>query len=469
MDSGFNEAYRITRKIPKKNPPPSISITSTSSSSGTESDSLAGDDPTYCPKPELSPLNGSNTFPRCNETRKIQNINIELPIRPFPDPTPVVTAAHKKPTSPRTLYTKTKNFEMSEDVNSTCSTHGSTTSSQEHTYTSFLIADVEPGGVKTRVEVYAGLDSGNSSDDEAPPRCSPTPNTRFFASQKKSTELERIVQINRSDSGNRSLIQEIIGELDRSIAENRSVSGGGPLEADSRHFVKGLVSALEKNYIDWNYDGEVGEDSDDSDLAKSTSISFKSYDSADELPTSPLPQLQVACSSQGEESEQSEEDEEVYWIQNKIRQLPRTSSRLSMLSRGSGASSLGRNSPGLSPIKIKDQQRREEWLQQQNRAWAGTNNNNNPRAAEKASSRQRLFRIDETGVGDSGYSDRSGTTATKTPTGDGSDSDDRRSSPTTSGSSRATSQASTSPTGYGNIGFIESRSSGPYVLKSFMV
>ncbi|XP_011500912.1 PREDICTED: uncharacterized protein LOC105364631 [Ceratosolen solmsi marchali] len=412
---GLNQTYRITRKLPKKGMDPCISITP--SSSGTDSDTPQHDAipirSAKIVKPRTPLLRPSNTFPRISPSRKIENINIVFS-KPFPTE-PSVDAQQQKPqerqqqplqSNPKTVYTMTKNIEMRREETVSVAPDEADCSGNNHA--SFLIAEVEPCGVTTRVRVFAGLDD-TSEEEEPVDRSTPSPNTRFFNSSKKSTELERMVQNGRRESGSR-LIQEIIGELDRSIAEGRSSFGHESLD-----FARSLIQPP-KQRVDSEADvGEEEDDDDleledrrcccssnssDSDIAKSTSISYKSSDSEG---TTPLPQSE-------------EEDEDVYWIPSKIVQLPRTSSLLSMLSRGSSRSgrTSGRNSPGLSPIR---REKPDDWLQlqqqqqQQPRGFGTTYTTRNDKVS------RQLFRIDEAiGVIDSGYSDRSGAASSRTAT-----------------------------------------------------
>ena len=168
----------------------------------------------------------------------------------------------------------------------------------------------------------------------------------------------------------------------------------------------------------------------------------RSYESSEE-PTTPLPQLlPITGGDLADDEAEVEEaaaatpaaEEDIYWIPSRVRQMPQTSSRLSMMSRGSGRSSLGStgwNSPGLSPIK-----RREE-APSRKAAWGSTY-------------RRQLFRIDETIIIDSGYSDRSGAASSRTATAS-----TRRSTP--------------APSPF--IAELEERLArpGPYVLKSILV
>lgn len=411
-----------------------------------------------------------------SRSRKIQNINIVFS-HPFPAqnerlqldvPTTPPSVSQQEATSstPKTVYTITKNFDLRRESG----TNTSNVTSNKKTHTSFLIADVEPSGVTTRVQVFAGplsSDSG-SSDEEQPRRCAPSPHTRFFTSAKKSTELEKIVQTRRTESG--SLIQKIIDELNRSsssVADNRSLLTGGsePLSPEAQRFVKSMVNALEQSCYSSSSSDEEDEDrqsnnSSDSELAKSTSISFKSYDqdSADDQATiSPLPTGEY-CSS----GDDFAEEEKEYWIPcYKNRQMPRTSSQMSNCSNRSGRRS-GRSSPGLSPIKREAN--REDWQHQKHdNNWGMTYT-----ARESKTPSRQLFRIDETGVGDSGYSDRSTcASSSRTATMNSEHSSRRSSSPAPS------SSASSSPTilhaSYESSKVPLMSRSGPYVMKSFFV
>ncbi|XP_003426355.1 uncharacterized protein LOC100678316 [Nasonia vitripennis] len=372
-----------------------------------------------------SPLNNSNSFPRASRSRRIENINIVFP-------QPLTETAPSAP--PKTVYSKTKNFDL-QQRDAGQSESQSPSSNKSHA--SFLIADLEPSGLTTRMQVFAGpltSDSG-SSDEEQSRRGASSPHSRFLSSAKKSTALERIVQSRRTESGG-GLIQKIIDELSRS---------SGPEAQD-------LVASMADYARSEEKEEEEEEDqrsivSSDSELAKSTSISFKSYDldSADEHPSSPLPALSSAgeyCSS-GEEEEEEEEEDRVYWIPcYKNSDMPRTSSQMSNCLSRSGRRS-GHSSPGLSPIK------REDWLQKHADIWASSCN---ARETTKASWRQ-LFRIDETGVGDSGYSDRSATL------GSGRSSSGRSSSPAYS------SSVSSTPT----LQRSSLYESGPYCMRSIFV
>ncbi|XP_011306460.1 uncharacterized protein [Fopius arisanus] len=228
----------------------------------------------------------------------------------------------------------------------------------------------------------------------------------FIMSKNKSTAMEKIIKKKRVGDS-QSLIQDIIEELQekcRSSPQRTYTSPG------SRNFVRKLVRVLEKSDIyednsDGNREAEAysSEDNSDADIksvASSTSLSFKDSDSGSESgPRSPTlssePDYDWMAKAKDEEKklkeEEEEEEESVFWVPVK-KSLPRSSSLISMMTNS------GR-SPSISPIRVQRRVRNFQW--NAGDTWGSSYQRT------KRQLHPRLFRIDESGVVDSGYSDRS--------------------------------------------------------------
>ncbi|XP_015126999.1 proteoglycan 4-like [Diachasma alloeum] len=235
-------------------------------------------------------------------------------------------------------------------------------------------------------------------------------NLAFIVSKKKSTAMEKIIKKTRT--GEMSLIQDIIEELQEKCRSSPQPTYTSP---GSRKFVRKLVRALESTDTDEDENGYVncksetetcssegGSDADIKSAASSTSLSFKESDSGSEgEPRSPTlssePDYDWMINAKKEEKlkEEEEDEESVFWVPVK-KSLPRTSSMLSMIT----TSGSGRQSPCISPIRVQHGARTFQWGNSCD-SWGNTYRQS------KSQLPKRLFRIDESGVIDSGYSDKS--------------------------------------------------------------
>ncbi|XP_034196310.2 uncharacterized protein LOC117611922 isoform X2 [Osmia lignaria lignaria] len=225
-----------------------------------------------------------------------------------------------------------------------------------------------------------------------------SPCTRFLNSNRKSTELENVVR-SKHLTREKGVVQGLIGVLAEKVNQSTLPRQKQVAEVN-RNFVKKVVSALEnadrsKNeqvpktrMISANED--TGSGSDSEFKSYTTSVSLKDTDSSDSDQRTPSPK-----SDEDNRFDYSymtttsihQDDDSVYWIPVSRCKLPRTSSLISIMSRLSGNG----HSPCVSPI-------RSEHEEQQ--TWGVT-------YRRTSSLSKKLFRIDETVVIDSGYSDKS--------------------------------------------------------------
>ena len=233
-----------------------------------------------------------------------------------------------------------------------------------------------------------------------------SPCSRFMNSRRKSVDLEHMVRSElpgRENTVVRGIIEVLTEKVNKpSIPRQTEVAGL------NQSFVKQLVHALETGGevsvagMAGRKDSTTEDDSCSESCATSTSL--KDTDSSsdseqrsailrsdEESLTSDSTYTATTKGSQGDRTPQPEVDS-VYWIPVSRCKLPRSSSLLSMMSRLSGNG----QSPCVSPIRSDSEA--ESWqMPEQGGTYRKTSN---------ALSR-KLFRIDETTVIDSGYSDRS--------------------------------------------------------------
>ncbi|CAK9824967.1 hypothetical protein ANTRET_LOCUS3055 [Anthophora retusa] len=236
-----------------------------------------------------------------------------------------------------------------------------------------------------------------------------SPYTRFTNSKRKSTDLENVVK-SKQPPKEKSVIQGLIGTLTEKLSRS-SLSHQNESTKINHNFVRKLVNALEKGDLSEAEDlmstrrNSMNEEDSASEYeAKSctTSASPKDTDSSSDsdhrssnlrnsmdntFTDDTLEMKQVLNAGQ----ETFEDDDSVYWIPVSRCKLPRTSSLLSMMSR---LSSNGL-SPCISPISSET-----EVDNSQKVAWGATFH-------RRAGISRKLFRIDETTIIDSGYSDKS--------------------------------------------------------------
>ncbi|CAL7945343.1 unnamed protein product [Xylocopa violacea] len=191
-------------------------------------------------------------------------------------------------------------------------------------------------------------------------------------SKRKSTGLEKKVKSKQSVR-EKSLVQEIIESLSEKV--NESTQPGRNQNVDvNQNFVKQLVDALEK-----------------SDIRRMENLAQERYSVTEEDSSSEseMKPRVVSPFPRETDSRSSPEDDSVYWIPVSRCKLPRTSSVLSMRSNFSSNC----QSPCLSPI----------------------NSESEITYRKSSAISKKLFRIDETVIIDSGYSDRSDRSATASP------------------------------------------------------
>ncbi|XP_053975574.1 muscle M-line assembly protein unc-89-like [Hylaeus volcanicus] len=228
-----------------------------------------------------------------------------------------------------------------------------------------------------------------------------SPCTRFLSSNQKSTALEKIVK-SKQPSRDKSAVREIIEMLTEKLRESSSSRQNGPVEMNHR-FVKKVVDILEKggdlSVVEETSNErkpDVLESCSESDKSSVTSSSSKETDSSSDSDqrssrtdrTFSYGTMETSKSMDEQKTRQQEDS--VYWIPVSRCKLPRTSSLLSLTSKLSATG----QSPCVSPI------RSESEAGDRLAPWGATYGRTNALS-------RKLFRIDETIVIDSGYSDRS--------------------------------------------------------------
>lgn len=237
-----------------------------------------------------------------------------------------------------------------------------------------------------------------------------SPCTRFLCSRRKSTELENVIRSKQSAARENTVVQGIIETLVQKV--NKSSSRQKKIMGVNQNFVKKLVDALEKgktldvDVSTMKKEEDIGSGSESEGKSCETTTSLKDTDSNSDSDHRPgelrSDEHDRTFDSEGSMIRKlSEEEDSVYWIPVSRCKLPRTSSLLSMMSK---LSTHGQ-SPCVSPIRSDNEADTSQTV-----AWDGTFRKTNvlPR---------KLFRIDETTVIDSGYSDksdRSGTSGSMT-------------------------------------------------------
>lgn len=232
-----------------------------------------------------------------------------------------------------------------------------------------------------------------------------SPCSRFMNSRRKSVDLEHVVRSKLPDREN-TVVRGIIEALTEKVSKP-SFPRQTEVAGVNQNFVKQLVNALENGGevsvagMAGRKDSTTEDDSCSESCATTTSLkdTNSSSDSEqrsatlrsdEESLTSDSTETGTTKGSQDDRKPQPDEDS-VYWIPVSRCKLPRSSSLLSMMSRLSGNG----QSPCVSPIR-SDSEAESSQMPEPGRTFR-TNN---------ALSR-KLFRIDETTVIDSGYSDRS--------------------------------------------------------------
>ncbi|XP_043259694.1 uncharacterized protein LOC122401558 [Colletes gigas] len=235
-----------------------------------------------------------------------------------------------------------------------------------------------------------------------------SPFSKFLVSKRKSVDLEKVVKNKlaeehpRDKSDVRRIIEILMEKLSKPSA---------PLhceDAERNHnFVRKVVNALEKGDPSILEEMTMGERSREDSGSCSESVSLKDTDSSSDydLRSSSFRSdktfnHEFRTSRKFSEAEEIPlEEESVYWIPVTRCKLPRTSSLLSLTSR---LSSNG-YSPCISPIKSDSESGSLPWCSTFKRANALS---------------RKLFKIDETVVIDSGYSDRSDQSPVRCSTAD---------------------------------------------------
>lgn len=235
----------------------------------------------------------------------------------------------------------------------------------------------------------------------------PSPCTRFLTSKRKSVDLENVVK-SKQPSRERSVVRGIIQTLTEKLS--RSSSRRNEDVEVHQNFVRKLVSALEKGgnrpVVEESFNERIDEDtgsySESEAKSCTSSASLKDTDScSDSDQRSPTLSSHdsdrtfvcgtLATEKSLEDEVKSRQDEDsVYWIPVSRCKLPRTSSLLSLTSKLSTSG----QSPCVSPIRSDSESETSPMA-----PWDAT--------FKKNALSRKLFRIDETVVIDSGYSDRS--------------------------------------------------------------
>ncbi|XP_076299500.1 uncharacterized protein LOC143218276 [Lasioglossum baleicum] len=242
-----------------------------------------------------------------------------------------------------------------------------------------------------------------------------SPSTRFLTSRRKSMELENLVR-SKQPPKEKSVVREIITAMTARAIKEALLREQNNVPGAQQNYVKAVVDALEKGNsslldetIQESFTSTIRNEVDlgsasESD-AKSSSTAVYSNDTENSDSEGRSPVLVESDDSrktidfdmsldQGKASEQKhcQEDDSVYWIPVARCKLPRTSSLLSMMSR---LSTNGDSSPCVSPIRSDSENENAHSV-----PWGATFRKN------PALSRN-IFKIDETVVIDSGYSDKS--------------------------------------------------------------
>ncbi|XP_076627904.1 uncharacterized protein LOC143345054 [Colletes latitarsis] len=241
-----------------------------------------------------------------------------------------------------------------------------------------------------------------------------SPFSKFLVSKRKSVDLEKVVknklakEYPRDKSDVRRIIEILMEKLSKPSA---------PLhceDAERNHnFVRKVVNALEKGDPSILEELTMDERNHDDSGSCSESVSLKDTDSSSDcdLRSSSLRSDKTfnhesRTSRKSSEAEEIPlEEESVYWIPVTRCKLPRSSSLLSLTSR---LSSNG-HSPCISPIKSDSESGSVPWCSTFKRTNALS---------------RKLFKIDETVVIDSGYSDRSDQSPVRCSTADSTWSED---------------------------------------------
>ncbi|XP_076231366.1 uncharacterized protein LOC143177376 [Calliopsis andreniformis] len=233
-----------------------------------------------------------------------------------------------------------------------------------------------------------------------------SPCTRFLYSRRKSIDLENVVRSKQSASRENTIVRGIIETLTQ--RSTKSSLSSVPNMGINQNLVKKLIDTLEKGEVQDAETTRKEEDiescSEAEDKSSATTTSLKDTDSSSDSDQR-LTELRSDVENQTTDFEVSvikkmsedelkipQDDDSVYWIPVSRCKLPRTSSLLSIMSRLSGNG----QSPCVSPIRSDSEGDNSRTV-----IWGATFKKSNHALS------RRLFRIDETTVIDSGYSDRS--------------------------------------------------------------
>ncbi|XP_076299603.1 uncharacterized protein LOC143218355 [Lasioglossum baleicum] len=258
-------------------------------------------------------------------------------------------------------------------------------------------------------------ESSKRKDTGQDPDQANSPSTRFLTSRRKSMELENLVR-SKQPPKEKSVVREIITAVTARAIKKALLREQNNVPKAQQNYVKAVVDALEKgnsSLLDETIqesftstirnEVELGSASESDAKSSSTALYSNDTENSDSEGRSPvLVESDDSCKTidfdmsldQGKASEQKhcQEDDSVYWIPVARCKLPRTSSLLSMMSR---LSTNGNSSPCVSPIRSDSENENAHSV-----PWGATFRKN------PALSRN-LFKIDETVVIDSGYSDKS--------------------------------------------------------------
>lgn len=238
--------------------------------------------------------------------------------------------------------------------------------------------------------------------EEKPIKNTQSPCTRFLNSVRKSTQLENVVRSKQTNK-EKGVVQGIIETLAEKVNQS-TLPRQKQVNKVNQNFVRKVVTALENvdrsrtGKLSYNRRISINEDTESSSESEfksyTTSVSAKDTDSSSDSDqrTPSLKSDDDGRFNFGSLATTNvyQEDDSVYWIPVSKCKLPRTSSLLSMMSKLSENG----HSPCLSPIRADSE---SEYQQQP--TW--------DLVYSRTKLSRKLFRIDETVVIDSGYSDKS--------------------------------------------------------------
>nr|XP_012140646.1 PREDICTED: uncharacterized protein LOC105662491 [Megachile rotundata] len=236
--------------------------------------------------------------------------------------------------------------------------------------------------------------------EEKPSTNTQSPCTRFLNSVRKSTDLENVVR-SKQTTKEKGVVRGIIETLAEKVNQS-TLPRQKQATKVNQNFVRKVVTALEN--VDRSRTGTASHNrriSLNEDTGSGSESEFKSYTTSNSAKDTDSDSDQRTPSLKSDDDGKFtfaglattnvyQEDDSVYWIPVSKCKLPRTSSLLSMMSKLSENG----HSPCLSPIRADS-----ELEYQHQPMW--------DLVYTRTKLSRKLFRIDETVVIDSGYSDKS--------------------------------------------------------------